>query len=39
MIKNKLGAMEEFMKIVLWVLFFALAATGAYFLVKSLTNV
>jgi len=37
--KCKKGQMEEFIKVALWVLFFILAATGAYYLVKSLTNI
>lgn len=36
---NKKAQMNEFMKIALWILFFALASVGAYYLVKSLTSV
>lgn len=37
--KNKKATLEEFMKIILWIIVFIILAGGIYYLVKFLTEV
>jgi len=36
---KKRGAIEGFMKIILWIVFFVILSFGVYFLIKSLTGI